>query len=852
MNRYICIHGHFYQPPRENPWLEEVELQDSALPYHDWNERITSECYARNASSRILDPERKIIDIINNYSKISFNFGPTLLSWLERHEPDVYEGIIEADRISKERFSGHGSAIAQVYNHMIMPLANTRDKYTQVLWGIKDFEKRFGRTPEGMWLAETAIDIETLDIMAELGISFTILAPHQAKEIMPLKKKKVKQKKLKKKEKIEKKDETEEKDKTGEKNKTEKKDENIETEVEEVEVEIEESFPVDLKKPYLCRLRSGRSIVLFFYDGQISLDVAFKGLLANGENFANRLMDPFTDTDEPQLVHIATDGETYGHHHYKGDMGLAYCLYHIESHNMAHITIYGEYMEKFPPAYEVEILEGSSWSCIHGIGRWQDNCGCNSGGHPQWNQQWRKPLRKSLDWLRDQLIPLYENEAAKYLKDPWHARDEYINLILNRSQENFESYLSRHASKWLTPEENIRVTKLLELQRHAMLMYTSCGWFFDELSGIETTQVMKYAARAIQLAQELLPVHLESDFIKALEQAPSNVPEFHNGAWIYENFIRPSQVDVLRVGAHYAILSLFKGTLEDIRIYSFHARSEYFERFEAENIKLAVSRTRFISDITRDEHGISFVAHHTGGHNVTSSVSEQIDEHTFYSMLDELRNIFSSNNITEINHLIERYFGQTCYTLGHLFKDDQQEILEKILGGALKEVEDSFHYIVDKNYEIMNFLNEINRPLPRPLTCAAEFVFNTDIRKFLQQGNPDIEILKRLISEVQRWSIQLDREALILFADHYINNFIAQWADNPEDISLLTRIEETFQVLLPFEQDLNVWKSQNIYFRVGQKTFPFISDRAAQGDGTAQHWIEVFKKLGDHLQVKVV
>ena len=183
MEHYVCIHGHFYQPPRENPWLEEVELQDSAYPYHDWNERITEECYRPNMASRILGPDRKIIDIVNNYSKISFDFGPTLLSWLERHAPDVYQGVIDADKKSQERFSGHGAAIAQAYNHIIMPLANSRDKRTQIAWGIYDFEHRFGRKPEGMWLPETAVDLETLDILAEYGIKFTILSPHQAKRV---------------------------------------------------------------------------------------------------------------------------------------------------------------------------------------------------------------------------------------------------------------------------------------------------------------------------------------------------------------------------------------------------------------------------------------------------------------------------------------------------------------------------------------------------------------------------------------------------------------------------------------------------------------------------------------------
>ncbi|MCK5503636.1 MAG: glycoside hydrolase, partial [Thermodesulfovibrionia bacterium] len=353
MDKYICIHGHFYQPPRENPWLEEIEFQDGAYPYHDWNEKITAECYAPNAASRILDSEDKIVDIINIYSKISFDFGPTLLSWLERHKPDVHEAIIEADKLSMDRFSGHGSAIAHTYNHMILPLANRRDKYTQIIWGIKDFQKRFRRFPEGMWLPEAAVDKETLEVMVSLGIKFTVLSPRQAKRIRGIK--------------------------------DAKKWHDVSEE------------RIDPTMAYLCVLPSGRTISLFFYDGPISQDVSFGGLLKNGESFAKRLLSAFSEQrTHPQMVHLATDGETFGHHHRYGDMALSYALHYIESNNLARITNYSEYLEKHPPTHIVEIFENSSWSCIHGVERWKDNCGCNSGMHAGWNQAWRKPLRNAM------------------------------------------------------------------------------------------------------------------------------------------------------------------------------------------------------------------------------------------------------------------------------------------------------------------------------------------------------------------------------------------------------------------------------------------------------------------------
>nr|HPN89033.1 DUF3536 domain-containing protein [Candidatus Omnitrophota bacterium] len=454
MNRYICIHSHFYQPPRENPWLEEVELQESAYPYHDWNERITDECYAPNSASRILDNESKIMDIVNNYTRMSFNFGPTLLSWMHRHEPEVYKAILDSDKKSQENFSGHGSALAQAYNHMIMPLSNERDKETQVIWGMKDFEHRFKRKPEGMWLPETAVDIKTLEVLAEHKIKFTILAPHQAHAVRKIGEK-VWQ------------------DVTGAK--------------------------VDPKQAYLCKLPSGKSIVLFFYDGPIAQSIAFSDLLNSGEKFAQRLVETLPlDDRHASLAHIATDGETYGHHHRFGDMALAYFFHHIISKNLAKITIYGEYLEKCPPTYEVAIYENTSWSCVHGIERWRSDCGCCSGMNAAWNQKWRAPLRKALDKLRDDAANIYEREMGLFVKFPWELRNHYIEVVLDRSVSNVEKFFNKYIEKRLLREDQIKILRLLEMQRHAMLMYTSCGWFFDDVSGIETTQIIQYAARVIQ------------------------------------------------------------------------------------------------------------------------------------------------------------------------------------------------------------------------------------------------------------------------------------------------------------------------------------------------------------------
>ncbi|HMQ31312.1 MAG TPA: DUF3536 domain-containing protein, partial [Chloroflexaceae bacterium] len=385
--RYICIHGHFYQPPRENPWLDTIEQQDSAYPYHDWNGRITAECYEQNAASRILDGGDRIVRIVNNYSRISFNFGPTLLSWLEQHAPAVYQAILDADAASMRLF-GRGSAMAQCYNHIIMPLASRRDKLTQVVWGVRDFERRFGRRPEGMWLPETAVDLETLAIMADQGIAFTVLEPHQASHCKAL--------------------------------------------GEMVWADVR-GGRIDPTRPYWVRLPGERSIAVFFYDGPVSRAVAFERLLVDGATFANRIAGTFGEHRRwPQLANIATDGETYGHHHRHGDMALAFALQYIEERGLARLTNYASYLAAHPPTHEAQIVENTAWSCVHGVGRWSLDCGCNSGGSPGWRQTWRAPLRAALDWLRDALAPRFEGVGRRLLHDPWAPPDEYVELVLDR------------------------------------------------------------------------------------------------------------------------------------------------------------------------------------------------------------------------------------------------------------------------------------------------------------------------------------------------------------------------------------------------------------------------------------
>ncbi|MCA9401668.1 MAG: DUF3536 domain-containing protein, partial [Candidatus Omnitrophica bacterium] len=752
MEKYICLHGHFYQPPRENPWLEEIELQQSAYPYHDWNERINAECYAPNAASRIVGYGSNVIKIINNYSRMSFNFGPTLLSWMEKHAPDDYAKILEADQESQRIFSGHGSAIAQVYNHMIMPLANTRDERTQVYWGIKDFEYRFKRKPEGMWLAETAVNTETLEILAEHGITFTILAPRQARAIRK---------------------------------------------IGDTEWTSVNDFSVNTHMPYICHLPSGKSINIFFYHGPLSQEIAFNGLLKNGDVFSIALLSAFPEGEGPMLLNLATDGETYGHHKKFGDMALAYCLHSIKENNDAHVTIYAEYLEKFPAQFECQIVEDSSWSCVHGIGRWKEDCSCRTM-HNGWNQQWRQPLRNALDWLRDQLAGLYEEHMKAFTDDPWKARDQYIDVILDRSEENIRAFLDGIARKPLEAYEKTTVLQLLEMQRHAMLMYTSCGWFFDEISGLETTQILKYAARAIQLGEQLSGGHnFENHFKEILKEANSNIPEYQNGKVIYERFVKTSTIDLLNVGAHYAISSLFLNQAKDVhekRIYCFSVENEILDKKEAGKMKLLIGRANIRSQITLDEFLFSFAVLHLGDHMLNGGVRPLMGDEEFNQMKKDLQQSFTRSDIPETIRLMSVHFGMNNYSLRHLFIDEQKKIFEEIIQTTLQSLEGHFRQIYEHYYALMQAQEELQAPLPKILEMSVGFVLDRDLQECLQSAKIDLHQLQRLVNEITRWSLDYDRGKVSLMATECINLMMKRSLDKPQSVPFLKNIEAFMHV----------------------------------------------------------
>ncbi len=809
MNRFVCIHGHFYQPPRENPWLEEIEQQDTAYPYHDWNERVTAECYAPNSASRILDAQKRILEISNNYSKISFNFGPTLLSWLEKYQPELYQSILQADQESQKKFSGHGSAIAQCYNHMIMPLANTRDQETQVIWGIKDFESRFKRTPKGMWLPETAVNIETLEILSKHNIQFTILASRQASKVKK---------------------------------------------INEEHWEDVSGSRIDHQKPYLCRLPSGRSMILFFYDGNIAQDVAFGGLLRSGEDFANRLRGVFPQDGSGEknnrLVHIATDGETYGHHHQFGDMALAYCLKYIEKNQLAKLTIYEEFLKKHPVTDEVQIIENSSWSCVHGIERWRSDCGCRIAEKPGWNQGWRSPLRKSLDWLRDELIPLYEKEMRLYFQDPWQVRNGYISVILNRSQKQIDQLLEQFSKKTFSQEDKIKILKNLEMQRHAMLMYTSCGWFFDEISGIETIQIMQYSARSIQLARELTGVDLENAFLERLKSATSNLAKLKNGQQVYQEYVKPAMIDFTRIGVLYAITSLFQDYPRSAKFCSYSIVKEFYDCQLRGRQKLAIGKIFVSSDITTEKVHLNFFVFHEGDHNVSAWIKTDLDPASFSQINQELKKAFSKEKTSEVLNLLNRHLGADHYSLWDISKEQQEKVLGQILDHTLKEIEIIFRQIYKHHYTLMHTQTHQRISLPKALATTVEFILNRDLKETLEHDPLDVAQMQKILEEVEHWAFELDHITLSFISSQRINTLMKKLSQHPEDLELMRSIQGALDILNKLNLKLDLWRSQNLYFFIDQTMTSTMDRKAKEHNPTAEEWIKLFADLGVVLHLK--
>lgn len=682
---FIAIHGHFYQPPRENPWLETVEVQDGAHPAHDWNERITAECYAPNSAARRVGEDGRIIDIVNNYEKISFDVGPTLCAWLEAHRPEVLAAIVEADGKSARAHDGHGNAMAQVYGHAIMPLCTLRDKVTQVRWGIEDFRYRFDRDPEGMWLPETAVDRETLQVLVDAGIRFTILAPRQALAVRELG--------------------AEEWDDAGE--------------------------AIDPSRAYLWQPPSGPPLAVFFYDGPISRAIAFGGALARGETLVERLRDGISpERTWPQLIHCATDGESYGHHTKFGDMALAAAIEQIERSGLATLTSHGAYLAAHPPTHEVQIREQTSWSCAHGVERWRGDCGCRFRAEN--HQRWRAPLRAALDWLREQVDAVYKPRAAALLKDPWEARDDYVRVVLRRTPSAIAGFLARHQRQPLDHFAQVDALRLLELQRQRLLMFTSCGWFFDDVAGIESVQLLRYAAMAIQYVRSLGGPSLEDEFLRRLSLAPSNGP-LGDAAEVYRRMVRPAVVDLRRVVAHYAISGMVDEYPDEARVYAYSVRRLDEHRAATGGTALRAGRVRVRSEITGEVEEAAYAVLHHGGHDFHCGIRGFGDPEWYDRMKADLFRAYGRQGMSDIVRAMDQHFPGESYSLRHLFLDERRNVLTRVIAGVLDRDEAAYHRIWQENRQLLHYLRDVDVPAPEALGLVARHVLSREVIAELQR-----------------------------------------------------------------------------------------------------------------------
>ncbi|MGD0158569.1 MAG: DUF3536 domain-containing protein [Terracidiphilus sp.] len=772
--RFVCIHGHFYQPPRENPWLETVETQDTAAPYHDWNERICAECYAPNGDARVVNAKNQITRIVNNYARISFNFGPTLLSWLRQNAQRTLRTVLDGERRSRRRYHRHSSAMAQAYNHMILPLASPRDRATQIRWGIADYESTFGVRPEGMWLPETAADSATLEALAAAGIKFTVLAPHQCKRVRPLK--------------------------------------------EGAAWTDTPGAAVNTTHPYLVRFPSGASIAVFFYNGPVSRAIAFEGLLDSGDNLAARLKESFKDSTQPQLVHVATDGESYGHHHRYGEMALAYALRLLEQDKTVKLTNYATFLEHFPPEFECEIVENTSWSCPHGVERWRSDCGCN-GGQAGFTQAWRAPLRQAFDELRDALIPLTEQAGAALFSDVWAARDAYIQVIIDRGAESIDRFFAAHQVRPLSESERTRALELMEVQRHAQLMYTSCGWFFDDIAGIETVQVIAYAARVLQLAQLVFgeqAAALEPAFLSRLSQAHSNKPEAGDGAAIYKKCVDTMELHLEQVAAHYAISSVFSSFADETDLFCFHIRRISFEIHTSGRGRLALGRVHVASAITGHAQSFSFAVLHFGDQNITAAVKayNDSDAAAFEAFSAEVAERVQRADFPDVIRLIDRFYGHADYSLSSLFSDEQRRIVKLILNSTLWDIENSLTTIYQDHASLLHYLSQAGLPKPPALTLAAGFAINAGLRRVLDGDPIDVAQLRSYLSLAKADQVAFDTATLSYFADQRMKRAMLELRMSSGSLEMLDRALVLARALTELPFDLNLWQAQNLWYEI--------------------------------------
>lgn len=797
---YVVVHGHFYQPPRENPWIEQIEVEGSAHPFHDWNARIAFECYTPNSCARIYDGQRRILDIVNNYEKISFNFGPTLLAWLEAYAPQTYARLLAADRASLKRLR-HGNAIAQAYNHVILPLARPRDRETQIIWGLRDFEFRFGRPAEALWLPETAVDYDTLAALADHGLKYAILSPHQARRVRPL---------------------------AG------------------GPWEVVQAHTLDTTQAYRCVLpdASGgfsepRYIDLFFYNGEVAADLSFGDLLKDSYRLADRLTERFRPhIPRPQLLHVATDGENYGHHHKFGELALAHALTEVLPKRGFLLTNYAAFLELAPPKLQVELdlgpkQEGSSWSCAHGVGRWKENCGCTTGGREGWTQEWRTPLREAFDYLNERLARIFEEEGSKYLKDPWAARNDYIEVILDRREETVASFFARHGAARLERAHWPTALRLLEMERHALLMYTSCGWFFADLAGLETIQVMKYAARALQLGEIFSRQPLEEPFLQHLERARSNLPQEGDGRRIFLRRVKPAVVDFPKVVNQWAISWLKDRERQcPARVYHFRVEPREHEVQTQGTLALAAGVLRVTSGITWREEILGFFTVHLGSYLYRTQVLPRPEPEQFRTLKQELFRVLEQAP-EDLVPLMARRLGERYYSVHDIFQEEKAQIFHDLLAPNREEAVALVAHHFQEAYPVLRAMAAEGLPLPRLYRALGEITLNRRLVEILRRLEPEPQLLPQspellaLLEEAVLFHFKLESgegsQILVRILHHHLTDLGVAL-----NLETATQLKAFLELVKRLPISLEISEAQNFYFSLLEEHFAALAARSAR------------------------
>ena len=807
-NKYVIIHGHFYQPPRENPWTGEIERQDSAHPFNDWNERIAAECYTPNTASRVLNEKSLINDIINNYEYFSFNFGATLLQWLEKHAKDTYHKIIEADQRSVKKHNGHGNALAQVYNHVIMPLANDDDKRTQIEWGIKDFEHRFGRKAEGIWLAETAINQRTVEILMEYNIKFIILSPHQADKIRAFNSSSW--------------------------------------------IDVSSGL-IDTRVPYRIFQKDGKGknnpdqyLDVFFYNAGLSSAVGFEHLLRDSVRFADSIQAAFDAwSSQPQAVFIATDGESYGHHEKNADMCFSSFVSREIHHRDFEITNLGHYLEMNPPQFEVILKsgpngEGTAWSCAHGVGRWSRDCGCSDGGLFGWNQKWRTPFREAMNYLRDECNKVYQDFLGPYCKDLKRMRNDYITVMLNPQQR--DAFLKKHIKYRKKLDDPSMVFKLLDAQHFCQLIFTSCAWFFADISRLEPVQNLKYAARAIEILKTFTSREIGSNFIAILQKANSNVHEVPTGKDVYEKYVMPSVCHPEMIIGNFAIESFIYQEVKERKIFFYTIDPVLHEKKEDDSTPVFKGMVKLTNDITGYVDSFIYYLFVPSYREIRCYILNSDESIEFnISPVDTLEDTISS--------LAHHHF----YTIKDLIGYNREHLIQLAMKEEMQRLKRTFNEIYRKNIDLLETLKQYDLDLPNVLKEICSYALTHTIHKDIKRLNKkhynkrsysDYTVIKDLFLYAQHLGLKINPTML----EEDINQVIISKMQGlrqklNKDVAL--SIVDFLSMGEELGLHLNQFKMQNIIYQLLQEDMLYI--KPEKNIKTSLESISIMVKIAEKL-----